>query len=602
MDISFGYDIVNEYYQFIGATGNVSLYINNVFNQTIFMDNGYPNLYLYNLSLGNYNLTFEYEGDDLFYNASLNKSFEVINFKNLTVDVKDNYSGVYNNITIDGKVTGLVDGDEAKVYLELYDSVNAVYYEYVMNTTNGAFAFNIIGLPVGNYSGYVYPWNEKYNGNDSDDFNVTVFKAVPSMDVDVEDVSVGDNVTVFVDLPVNATGNVTIIFNGTSTNVTIDDGMAIFNITGLPEGSYNVTVVYGGNDNYLNNSATVSFNVYDYKLITDDLIKFYKNGTDYIAIVTYANGTGIYNVTVSFTINNRTYTRTTNANGSASFAINLYPGVYDIETTYGDFTNFNTVTVKSIIDAPDEFEKYYLCNDTQYNATIFDGQGNPLNGTVVTININGMKYNRTTNKNGTFIMNINLAPGTYVLSFITANGEGFSSNVTVKSTIIGEDLDMFYHDNSSYVVKIVDCDGIAVENVTVTFNVNGRFYTRVTNVNGSASLKINLHPGEYIITATNSANGQHFSNNINVKTTLIGYDLNKTKGTSDQFLVDVLDTEGNPASNKTVELNVNGRIYNKDTDVNGTARLDINLDPGSYIMTSTYDGYSTSNKIIVTEA
>ena len=37
---------------------------------------------------------------------------------------------------------------------------------------------------------------------------------------------------------------------------------------------------------------------------------------------------------------------------------------------------------------------------------------------------------------------------------------------------------------------------------TVTMNVNGVLYSKITNANGIASLNIDLLPGEYIITAS----------------------------------------------------------------------------------------------------
>ncbi|WP_303735912.1 hypothetical protein [Methanobrevibacter millerae] len=40
-------------------------------------------------------------------------------------------------------------------------------------------------------------------------------------------------------------------------------------------------------------------------------------------------------------------------------------------------------------------------------------------------------------------------------------------------------------------------------------------------------------------------------------------------------------------------------FYSRTTDVNGDGKLDINLMPGEYIITSSYNGYNISNKITV---
>ena len=49
---------------------------------------------------------------------------------------------------------------------------------------------------------------------------------------------------------------------------------------------------------------------------------------------------------------------------------------------------------------------------------MIDGEGNPVSGVNITMNINGVFYNRTTNENGTARLNINLPPGEYILTAI----------------------------------------------------------------------------------------------------------------------------------------------------------------------------------------
>lgn len=60
-----------------------------------------------------------------------------------------------------------------------------------------------------------------------------------------------------------------------------------------------------------------------------------------------------------------------------------------------------------------------------------------------------------------------------------------------------------------------------------------------------------------------------------------------------QFKVTLLDGQGNTYSNQNVAFNVNGVFYSKLTDSEGVAKLksNINLMPGQYIITSSYDGY-----------
>ncbi|MDL2246808.1 Ig-like domain repeat protein, partial [Methanobrevibacter sp. OttesenSCG-928-K11] len=61
----------------------------------------------------------------------------------------------------------------------------------------------------------------------------------------------------------------------------------------------------------------------------------------------------------------------------------------------------------------------------------------------------------------------------------------------------------------------------------------------------------------------------------------------------------VLDGKGKPLEKQTVEININGIFYYKETDSDGIARLNITLNPDSYIATATWNKYSISNEIIV---
>ena len=67
-----------------------------------------------------------------------------------------------------------------------------------------------------------------------------------------------------------------------------------------------------------------------------------------------------------------------------------------------------------------------------------------------------------------------------------------------------------------------------------------------------------------------------------------------------QFVATVLDGEGNPYKEQTASFNVNGIFYNRITDSNGQAKLNIRLIPGEYIITSNYNGTNIANKITIT--
>ena len=63
--------------------------------------------------------------------------------------------------------------------------------------------------------------------------------------------------------------------------------------------------------------------------------------------------------------------------------------------------------------------------------------------------------------------------------------------------------------------------------------------------------------------------------------------------------VRVLDINGNVISGATVTFKVNGKPYTAISDSNGYATVKLNLAPGTYTVTASYDGNTVSNKVVV---
>ena len=130
-------------------------------------------------------------------------------------------------------------------------------------------------------------------------------------------------------------------------------------------------------------------------------------------------------------------------------------------------------------------------------------------------------------------------------------------------------------------------------------NINGVFYNRLTNENGTAKLNINLEPGEYILTAIDPLTGLQMSYNITVLPVLIANDLEMRFKDGSTFNAMVLDGEGKPLANAKVTFNVNGVFYTRYSNSSGIAKLNINLMAGEYIITSEFDEMRISNTITI---
>ena len=231
-------------------------------------------------------------------------------------------------------------------------------------------------------------------------------------------------------------------------------------------------------------------------------------------------------------------------------------------------------------------------NDSKFEANI--GAANET----VTFEINGGTYKRTSDENGTARMAINLGPGNYTIR-TTFNGTTVENTITVLPTLIADNLVKYFRNASQFYVSLIDGEGNTVAGKNITMNINGVFYNRTTNENGTAKLNINLAPGEYILTAIDPLTGLMMSYNITVLATLNATDLEMKYKDGSTFNVTVLDGQGKPLANAKVTFNINGVLYNRYTDSNGIAKLNINLMAGKYIITSDYDGMRIANTITI---
>lgn len=231
-----------------------------------------------------------------------------------------------------------------------------------------------------------------------------------------------------------------------------------------------------------------------------DVEKFYHGSERFNVNLSDSEGNPLVGESVAITINNVTYNRVTNDMGIASLALNLNAGNYSVKVDYKDTSVVSNVLIKSTIIGND-LVKYYK-NDSQFYVKVLDSNGDILVNQTVSININGVFYNRTTNESGIAKLTINLYTGNYTLTVLNpSNGEKASFMVSVLPLIDVKDCTVGFQNGGRYYATLRDNQGNPLANKTVTFNIHGVFYNRTTDENGTASLAINLLYGKYTITA-----------------------------------------------------------------------------------------------------
>ena len=331
-----------------------------------------------------------------------------------------------------------------------------------------------------------------------------------------------------------------------------------------------------------------------------DVEKYFKGPERFVATVMDSNRTPISGKAVNITINGVTYAKTTDKDGVVSIALGLVSGKYNVTTSADNTKVISLVTILPTVNGTDVIKVFK--NGTQYYATFKDSAGNYLaSGTNVQFNINGVLYNRNIEGDkGLAKLNINLPQGEYIITAINPKTTELASNniIVISKIVENKDLVKYYKNNSQYYVKILGDDGKPVgAGKIVTFNINGVMYERQTDESGFAKLTINLQPGQYVITAMYG--GCSVANDIVVLPVLTASDLTMRYRDGSKFKANLVDGQGKPLTGATIEFNINGVFYQRTTDNIGLAALNINLIPGEYIITSSYNGANIANKITI---
>ena len=576
-------------------TGNVIVTINNK-NYSVVVINGKGNVSADKLPAGLYNFSATWAGNDNYNGTNISGGFKINKIDStIAINVEDIKVGENATIIVN------LDSDATGNVTITLDNQN-----YTVAINEGQTIKVIGGLKAGTYDVFVkYIGDNNYNSAQ----NTTKFTVLKisdyNMDVTVPEFKEGVNSSVGVDLPKDAEGTVTVEIEGKKYTANIINGTAKVNIHGLGVGDYNITTTYSGDAKYVSmtkkGNITVIPNM-DVNLYVDDVVMIYHDGTRLVAKLTDYQGRPIVNDSIYFTINGKTYAKTTDDNGAASIGLNLDSKVYTATVSYNESEVYSkisknvTVTINPTVINEDLVKMYQ--NDTRFYVKFTDSTGKALTKTTVKFNIHGVFYTKKTDKDGVADLGIMLRPGEYILTaYNPVTGEEKGFNITVKSLIVQSDLTKYYLNASKFQATIYDKNGSLAVGKNVTFNINGVFYTKTTDSNGVVSLAINLRPGEYIITTMYE--GLDVGNNIVVLPTLVTRDLNMIYGDGSNFTAQTLDGQGKPLANQNVTFNINGVFYNKVTNDNGVASLTMRLMSGKYIITSYWNDFQTGNTIII---
>ncbi len=234
------------------APGNITVTIDGR-DYNVELTNGKGQLAVPGFKAGEHDVVAKYPGSQNYTNSSNSTTFKVTrNTPEVSIDSQDINVGDMETITVTvpkdatGNVTITVAGKT-----------------YTAPVKDGKAVFNVPGLKAGNYA-----VDARYNGDDkydSQDVNgtFTVSKVKPDMGISAATIKVGDDGTVTVTVPKDATGKITIEVAGKKYTALIKDGKAVFNVPGLKVGIHHIKAYYEGDEKYESSQADGYIEVVD---------------------------------------------------------------------------------------------------------------------------------------------------------------------------------------------------------------------------------------------------------------------------------------------------------------------------------------------------
>ena len=526
--------------------------------------------------------------------------------------------------------SALAIGDDVKITASLTSTNPVPVNINSLPVLNVTFNANVNGQLIN----FVFPLN---NGVSTFDFNYTrdkgLYEVVATVghvnqtvlvDVGKLNSNVKYNITeeifytqdVIIDVEVvsddlnSLNGNVSPIVGDSSYSINLTNGKGKITIPNLLPDTYDVKIVYEGNENYFKSfkyanvtvkkaPTSLNISVSDIKIDQKGSIRvilgpsgvqgqayvyidgvrkkvaYLYNGQNDIYLSNFAEGE--YNVTVEF-LGNSYYN---SSSASAKFKVSKYETILNISVSDIKVGENQSIL---ILSSPDDLTGEAILSINGVNNTIFLKQGK------------------------TSISISDLGPGTYDIVVTFPENQKYSTSTAsasfkVMKTLTNLSVDITQKDlNAKIVVKTnyTECSG------TVGMYVNFKRYN-MNLKNGVATFDVTLDKGTNYIYV--------FYNGDSVYE---GSDWNTTLGVDDEFIfigsnvtgfehndfnytIRLIEYNGIPMPARTVSILFNEKNYTVTTNDDGFAYLLLNLVKGDYKISATYKNQTISNDIIINE-
>lgn len=281
-------------------------------------------------------------------------------------------------------------------------------------------------------------------------------------------------------------------------SLTDSNGIAKFSLN-LNPGTYKLNASFAGKDYNIETSSNFTVNVLKSIALTNQ-IRTYNSSYTFKVKFYQSSGKILANAKISYKINSKTYSATTDSNGILTCSQKLAVGSYSLEFANPVTNEGATFAFKVVPRITGSSMTMYFGAGKYYKVRVYNDDGTPAGeNKVVTFKINKKTYKVKTDKNGYAKLKISLKSGNYTIS-ATYKGVKLSKKIIVKPVLTAKNISKKKAKKIKFSAKLVNTKGKALKAKKITFKFKGRNYKAKTNKKGIATLTLkNLKVGKYAI-------------------------------------------------------------------------------------------------------
>ena len=427
----------------------------------------------------------------------------------LNVDDFTTAYGSGEKLTFDLKTNSSMSVGNGNILISVYKINGSWFGNYSCLSGEGW----TVDLPLGSYYAI---YDTEYIGSQAINRTITINKG--NSDLNISDVTLDYGTST--NVMVTTRGAIGITAKINDENITVINNFTI-PISGLNAGTYTLTVTTIPDANHVavTKTANITVNKADSTLTVGDIVFDYKASGS--CEVSFANAKGV-NASVINQPN-----AIVNVTNNTITVSGLDAGTYTLAVTTIADENYNNITRNATITVNKlKTQLATTAITTTYNInkdlviTLKDTNGNPLSGTEISVDLNGVKKYTTDNNGQIKVSTKGLAAKAYTAKItFNANAHYDKSAKDVKVTVKKATPKMTAKKatlkaktkTKKYAVTLKDNTGKAMNKVQITLKVKGKTYKATTNAKGKATFKIKklTKKGTYKATVTFKGNSNY---------------------------------------------------------------------------------------------